>query len=71
MRKIKIETTAPSQVHPAVTAASRARGGSESPNPSENEEVSYGEAKRRADERAAAALQCSIDNKDACVMCSG
>lgn len=71
MRKIKIETTAPSQVHPAVTAASRARGGSESPNPSENEEVSYEEAKRRADERAAAALQCSIDNKDACVMCSG
>ena len=39
--------------------------------PSDAEEISYEEAKRRADERAAAALQCSIDNKDACVMCSG
>lgn len=38
--------------------------------PSDGEEISYEEAKKRAEERAAAALQCSIDNKDACMMCS-
>lgn len=42
-----------------------------SPGPSEEEEITYEEAKRRADERAEAALQCSIDNKEACMMCSG
>ena len=42
-----------------------------SPGPSEEEEISYEEAKKRADERAEAALQCSIDNKEACLMCSG
>lgn len=37
----------------------------ESPSPpSDEEDISYEEAKRRADERAEAALQCSIDNKD-------
>lgn len=39
--------------------------------PSDNEEITYEEAKRRQEERALAALQCSIDNKDACLMCSG
>jgi ribonucleoside-diphosphate reductase subunit M1 len=42
-----------------------------SPGPSEEEEITYEEAKRRAEERAEAALQCSIDNKEACMMCSG
>lgn len=32
--------------------------------PSDNEEITYEEAKRRQEERALAALQCSIDNKD-------
>jgi hypothetical protein len=49
--------------------------GSPSPSspspPSDDEEITYEEAKRRADERAAAALQCSIDNKEACMACSG
>jgi ribonucleotide reductase alpha subunit len=39
--------------------------------PSEGEEMTYEQAKKRAEERAAAALQCSIDNKDACMACSG
>lgn len=69
MRKVKIQTTAAAPVPPPVAAESRRR--SESPQPSEAEEISYEEAKRRAEERAEAALQCSIDNKDACVMCSG
>lgn len=42
-----------------------------SPGPSEEEEITYEEAKKRAEERAEAALQCSIDNKEACMMCSG
>ncbi|KAH8080609.1 ribonucleoside-diphosphate reductase large chain [Filobasidium floriforme] len=43
-----------------------------SPSPaSDGEDLSYEEAKRRAEERAEAALQCSIDNKEACLMCSG
>ncbi|ORY35557.1 ribonucleoside-diphosphate reductase large chain [Naematelia encephala] len=70
MRQVTIATTS-APVPAAVTAASDAKARSESPNPSEEEEISYEEAKRRADERAAAALQCSIDNKDACLMCSG
>lgn len=37
----------------------------------DDEEITFEEAKRRQEERAAAALQCSIDNKDACLMCSG
>lgn len=35
------------------------------------EEITYEEALRRKDEREKAALQCSIDNKEACLMCSG
>ena len=38
--------------------------------PSDGEEVTYEEAKKRAAERAEAALQCSITNRDACEMCS-
>ncbi|GAA6051557.1 hypothetical protein JCM3770_003468 [Rhodotorula araucariae] len=37
----------------------------------EEEDISYEEAVRRAEEHAQAVLQCSIDNKDACLMCSG
>ncbi|GAA5945253.1 hypothetical protein JCM3775_001899 [Rhodotorula graminis] len=37
----------------------------------DEEEISYEEAVRRAEEHAQAVLQCSIDNKDACLMCSG
>ncbi|KAL1406309.1 ribonucleotide-diphosphate reductase subunit rnr1 [Vanrija albida] len=59
------------QVEVASAAVQRQVERDVSPQPSENEELSYEEAKRRAEERAAAALQCSIDNKDACVMCSG
>ncbi|KAL7423886.1 ribonucleotide-diphosphate reductase subunit rnr1 [Cryptotrichosporon argae] len=70
MRQVTIQTTGAAAVPAAVRSASQARR-ADSPNPSEEEEISYEEAKRRADERAAAALQCSIDNKDACVMCSG
>jgi ribonucleoside-diphosphate reductase subunit M1 len=72
MRQVTIATTSV-PVPPAVTAASTARSARSdtSPGPSEEEEISYEEAKRRADERAEAALQCSIDNKDACMMCSG
>ncbi|GHJ89226.1 hypothetical protein NliqN6_5628 [Naganishia liquefaciens] len=54
----------PSHYEPAETISR------ESPSPpSDEEDISYEEAKRRADERAEAALQCSIDNKDACLMC--
>ena len=70
MRKVAITTTAVDPVPEAVIAESTARR-DDSPGPSEEEEISYEEAKRRAEERAEAALQCSIDNKDACVMCSG
>jgi ribonucleoside-diphosphate reductase subunit M1 len=49
----------PSHYEPAETISR------ESPSPpSDEEDISYEEAKRRADERAEAALQCSIDNKD-------
>ncbi|BGP43752.1 ribonucleotide-diphosphate reductase subunit rnr1 [Rhodotorula kratochvilovae] len=37
----------------------------------DDEDISYEEAVRRAEEHAQAVLQCSIDNKDACLMCSG
>lgn len=72
MRQVQIATTT-STIPPAVAAASTARAErtESSPGPSEEEEISYEEAKRRADERAEAALQCSIENKDACLMCSG
>jgi ribonucleoside-diphosphate reductase subunit M1 len=78
MRKVVIATT-PAAVPVEVSAASQnRRAAEESPRPSEspappseNEEISYEEAKRRAEELAAAALQCSIDNKEACMMCSG
>ncbi|KAK1927108.1 ribonucleoside-diphosphate reductase large chain [Papiliotrema laurentii] len=72
MRQVQISTTVNS-VPPAVAAASTARPSrvESSPGPSEEEEISYEEAKRRAEERAEAALQCSIENKDACLMCSG
>ncbi|RSH77917.1 ribonucleotide-diphosphate reductase subunit rnr1 [Apiotrichum porosum] len=72
LRKVSISTTAATTaVPPEVTAASQARRSESPAPPSENEEITYEEAKRRADELAAAALQCSIDNKDACLMCSG
>ena len=70
MRQVSIATVATTPVPAVVSAASSTRR-SESPGPSEEEEISYEEAKRRAEERAEAALQCSIENKDACVMCSG
>ncbi|KAJ9111887.1 ribonucleotide-diphosphate reductase subunit rnr1 [Naganishia adeliensis] len=59
-------SSSPAPVSPSPShyeaAASSAR---ESPSPpSDEEDISYEEAKRRADERAEAALQCSIDNKD-------
>ncbi|WWD19100.1 ribonucleoside-diphosphate reductase, alpha subunit [Kwoniella shandongensis] len=74
LKQVSIATVASSHVVPKTApspalAASESRSGS--PGPSEEEEISYEEAKRRAEERAEAALQCSIDNKDACVMCSG
>jgi ribonucleoside-diphosphate reductase subunit M1 len=74
MRQVQISTTtAQVTVPPAVAAASTARAErtESSPGPSEEEEISYEEAKKRAEERAEAALQCSIENKDACLMCSG
>jgi ribonucleoside-diphosphate reductase subunit M1 len=73
VRKVTIATTASSAVPSGSTPAPLASAGrrDDSPGPSEEEEISYEEAKRRAEERAEAALQCSIDNKDACVMCSG
>ena len=73
LRQVKISTVASSPVPPSVAAASTARSErvETSPGPSEEEEISYEEAKRRAEERAEAALQCSIENKDACLMCSG
>jgi hypothetical protein len=72
MRQVTIATTSV-PVPPVVAAASTARSArsESSPGPSEEEEISYEEAKKRADERAEAALQCSIENKDACMMCSG
>jgi len=69
MRKVSISTAVPSVPEEVVAASTPRRD--DSPGPSEEEEISYEEAKRRAEERAEAALQCSIDNKDACVMCSG
>ncbi|KAK8854756.1 ribonucleoside-diphosphate reductase large chain [Kwoniella newhampshirensis] len=72
MKQISIATTASSHVVPQPSPSPAApESRSDSPKPSEEEEISYEEAKRRAEERAEAALQCSIDNKDACVMCSG
>ena len=70
MKKVAISTTAAAPVPDVVMEASAGRR-DDSPGPSEEEEISYEEAKRRAEERAEAALQCSIDNKEACVMCSG
>lgn len=68
MRQVSIATTASKA--PEVDAEAVSKRDS-SPGPSEEEEMTYEEAKKRADERAEAALQCSIDNKDACLMCSG
>ncbi|KAL0249888.1 ribonucleoside-diphosphate reductase large subunit [Cryptococcus tetragattii IND107] len=70
MRKVTIATTA-SHHPPQPNEASDSRSRDRSPQPSEEEEITYEEAKRRAEERAEAALQCSIENKDACLMCSG
>lgn len=70
MRKVTIATTA-SHHPPQPNEASDSRSRDRSPQPSEEEEITYEEAKKRAEERAEAALQCSIENKDACVMCSG
>lgn len=70
MRKVTIATTA-SHHPPQPNGASDSRSRDRSPQPSEEEEITYEEAKRRAEERAEAALQCSIENKDACLMCSG
>lgn len=70
MRKVTIATTA-SHHPPQPNEASDSRSRDKSPQPSEEEEITYEEAKKRAEERAEAALQCSIENKDACVMCSG
>jgi hypothetical protein len=75
LKQVSIATTASAAPvpSPSVSVSKSAATASrpESPGPSEEEEISYEEAKRRADERAEAALQCSIDNKDACMMCSG
>ncbi|EIW68156.1 hypothetical protein TREMEDRAFT_39705 [Tremella mesenterica DSM 1558] len=70
LRQVKIATTASTALSapPSATSLNKRQ---DSPGPSEEEELTYEEAKRRAEERAEAALQCSIDNKDACVMCSG
>jgi ribonucleoside-diphosphate reductase subunit M1 len=74
LKKVSIATTA-SDVPVPSPSASVSKAGISRPDspagPSEEEEISYEEAKRRADERAEAALQCSIDNKEACMMCSG
>ncbi|OWZ31020.1 ribonucleoside-diphosphate reductase large subunit [Cryptococcus neoformans AD2-60a] len=70
MRKVTIATTA-SHHPPQPNEASDSRSRDRTPQPSEEEEITYEEAKKRAEERAEAALQCSIENKDACVMCSG
>jgi ribonucleoside-diphosphate reductase subunit M1 len=75
LKQVSIATTASAAPVPSPSVSvSKSNGNAsrpESPGPSEEEEISYEEAKRRADERAEAALQCSIDNKDACMMCSG
>ena len=76
LRQISIATKADEiSVPDSVAAASTSRASrhepESSPGPSEEEEISYEEAKKRAEERAEAALQCSIDNKEACLMCSG
>lgn len=52
----------PSHYEPLTTDSPSARN-SPSP-PSDNEEITYEEAKKRQEERALAALQCSIDNKE-------
>ncbi|KAJ9110876.1 ribonucleotide-diphosphate reductase subunit rnr1 [Naganishia cerealis] len=58
--------SSPSPISPSPSHfADPVESGSSTPSPpSDEEEISYEEAKRRADERAEAALQCSIDNKD-------
>jgi ribonucleoside-diphosphate reductase subunit M1 len=73
MRQITIATTASTAVPSGSTPSQLVGEGKResSPGPSEGAEITYEEAKRRAEERAEAALQCSIENKDACVMCSG
>ncbi|GAA5997694.1 ribonucleoside-diphosphate reductase large subunit [Rhodotorula paludigena] len=51
---------------PAKAAASTASSTEETDG-----EITYEEAIRRRDEHAAAVLACSIENKEACLMCSG
>ncbi|WRT68417.1 ribonucleoside-diphosphate reductase, alpha subunit [Kwoniella shivajii] len=71
MRQVRIATTASASAAAAPAPITPVESRSDSPKPSEEEEITYEEAKRRAEERAEAALQCSIENKDACLMCSG
>lgn len=59
-----IASPTPSHYGKNTPPASPSPGPASPSGPSEAEEISYEEAKRRAEERAAAALQCSIDNKD-------
>ena len=63
-----VVATATAPVPASAPAPSSVRD--ESPGPSEAEEISYEEAKRREQEQADAILQCSIDNKEACLLCS-
>lgn len=62
MRKVTIATTA-SHHPPQPDETNDSRSRDRSPQPSEEEEITYEEAKKRAEERAEAALQCSIENK--------
>jgi hypothetical protein len=56
------------QVEGSAEGEEKKEGESE---PEEEKELTFEEAKARAAARAEAALQCSIDNKEACMMCSG
>lgn len=48
------------------------KDGELAPTPAADDgEITFEEAQKRAAERAEAALMCSIENKDACTMCSG
>ena len=56
---------------PAPAADDEFAGFSDEQRAAAARDPDYAEALRRQMEQEAARLQCSIDNKEACVMCSG
>lgn len=64
-------TVAASTGHEVLPAQPASPASSDKVGGDDNDDITFEEAQKRAADRAEAALQCSIDNKDACTMCSG